>query len=79
MMLWSSYQSVQDPPALVIGAVVREEGPVDQNQAVEEDPGAEPEQGEDQRAPPAESEAQPAQHAAPPRSTPCWGINHSPV
>ena len=36
MMLWSSYQSVQDPPALVIGAVVREEGPVDHNQAVEE-------------------------------------------
>lgn len=66
-----THQSLQDPLALVVGAVVGQDGPVDQNQAVQEHPGTEPEQSEDQ-GPPAgpHPEAQPPEQAEPATSTP---------
>ncbi len=59
-----THQPLQDPLALVVGAVVRQDAPVDQNQAVQEQPGAEPQQSEHQR-PPAwpQPETQPPQQA----------------
>lgn len=66
-----THQSLQDPLALVVGAVVRQDGPVDQNQAVQEHPGPEPEQNEHQ-GPPAgpHPETQPPEQAEPATSTP---------
>lgn len=43
-----THQLLQDPPGPGVAAVVRQDPSVDQNQAVEEHPGAEPEQSEDQ-------------------------------
>lgn len=43
-----THQTLQDPPALGVAAVVRQDPSVDQNQAVQEHPGAKPEQGQDQ-------------------------------
>lgn len=61
-----THQSLQDPLALVVGAVVGQDAPVDQNQAVQEQPGAEPEQSEHQGPPTGpEPEAQPPQQAQP--------------
>lgn len=61
-----THQSLQDPLALVVGAVVRHDAPVDQDQAVQEQPGAKPEQSEHQ-GPTAgpEPEAQPPEQAQP--------------
>lgn len=69
-----THQSVQDPLALVVGAVVGQDAPVDQNQAVQEQPGAEPEQSEHQ-SPPAgpQLETQPPEQAQPAATTPSAG------
>lgn len=47
-----TYQPLQDPLALVIGAVVGQNPPVHQNQAVQEQPRPKPEQSKEQRPPP---------------------------
>lgn len=66
-----THQSLQDPLALVVGAVVGQDAPVDQNQAVQEHPGAEPEKNEHQGPPTRpHPEAQPPQQAEPATSTP---------
>lgn len=59
-----THQPLQDPLALVVGAEVRQDGPVDQNQTVQEQPGPEPEQSEDQGPPTRpQPEAQPPEQA----------------
>lgn len=66
-----THQSLQDPLALVVGAVIRQDAPVDQNQPVQEQPGAEPEQSEHQGSPTGpQPEAQPPEQAQTPAETP---------
>lgn len=66
-----THQPLQDPLALVVGAVVGHDAPVDQNQAVQEQPGAEPEQSKHQGPPTGPSpEAQAAEQAWPATTTP---------
>lgn len=66
-----THQSLQDPLALVVGAVVGQDGPVDQDQAVQEHPGAEPEQNEHQGPPTGpHPETQPPEQAEPAAATP---------
>lgn len=66
-----THQSLQDPLALVVVAVVGHDAPVNQNQAVQEQPGAEPEESKQQRpptGPPPEAEA--TEQARPAATTP---------
>lgn len=66
-----THQALQDPPALVLRAEVGQDAPVDQNQTVQDQPGPEPEQGEDQGPPTGpQLQAEPPEEAPPPAAAP---------
>lgn len=67
----NTHQPLQDPLALVVGAVVRHDAAMDQNQTVQEQPGAEPEQSKHQGPPTRPApEAQAPEQAGPTAATP---------
>lgn len=72
--MYCTHHSLQDLLALVVCAVVGEDGPVHKHQAIEEHPSAEPEQGEHQRAPAAQLQPEPPEQTAPPQ----WLWPHGP-
>lgn len=57
-----THQAAQDVEALVVSAVVGQQAALHQHQTIEEDPGAKPQQCEEQRPP---TGAQPPQEAQP--------------
>lgn len=61
---WETHQTLQDLLALVVSAVVGHDAPVDQDYAVQEQPGAKPEQGKHQG-----STTRPQAKAEPPDQT----------